>query len=151
MKDMIKVLKMGKSDTRYENELKELLENTGHGHVVIRSAGSMGDADLVAIDKWTKTAVIIEVKSKKAKVEKAYYVSRYEDAKAQYADLCKHAATDIKTYYAVRWKDAPELRGKPLDAKWEIFGVKRLMIAFKTWPVLQMGNGNTIDEVFGVK
>jgi len=110
----------------YERELMKILEK--HGYIVIRSAGSSGHGDLVALKPsgyhmgeriWTP--IIIECKKTSQKV---FYISG-EKRVRQYNDLLKLARKDIKVYYAIRFKGDKTwyfflVHSGKEDAEWKI-------------------------------
>lgn len=108
----------------YERELKRILE--GNGWVVIRSAGSLGSGDLVALTP--NSHILIEVKSCKGNT---FYTSR--DNKEQFNALNKLAKEGINVNYAIRWKG----KGKK---EWEMFN-----LPMEPYPIFRKGEGIIYD------
>ena len=104
------------SGSDYERELKDILDECDR-YVVIRSAGSMGEADLVVVDKEYESVHVIECK---ATSENVYYSSKDKEQhqvmlekEQQNKDTCF-----LNYIYAIRFKDG---RHVPEEDKWEIF------------------------------
>ncbi len=104
------------SGSKYERELKDILED--EGCIVIRSAGSMGEGDLVAIARRgdSTDVYIIECKSTNKNV---YYSSNDPKQFKTMKDNMQEYKDDFIFYiYAVRWKDRTH---KPKKDKWEFY------------------------------
>jgi len=105
--------------SQYERELRKLLEELDY--IVVRSAGSMGEGDLVVLDPVAEVLPhIIEVKSVKGDV---YYSCRTDTDKEQYTHMRKmqEILDGIEYLYAVRFKGQKSLHGEPLNKKWRMY------------------------------
>ena len=135
------------SGSDYERELKSILEEN-FDYIVIRSAGSMGEGDLIAIpyDDLTKEITcnsfrnlptVIEVKSTN---KDTYYTTNNEKDKEQY-EVMKYKEDKfygINFIYCIRWKDYTH---KDKKDKWEVFNPLDSHI-------MKKGEGKPLGEVF---
>lgn len=130
--------------SKYENEFKnEILEPAGY--VVIRSAGSLGEADLVAIEPETAKAFLVECKAVKGDT---HYISRRKTGKEQYTKMMEHHRQGVPVIYAIRWKGLKSLHGADLAEKWDIFPMDELVTQTK-WPIMRQGKGKHITDWVG--
>ena len=114
----------------YERELRDMLERVGY--VVIRSAGSMGEGDLVAIEPATSIATVIEVKSVKGD---RFYSSNTQLGKDQYRHMQEMMSLGVRCCYAVRWKGQRCHHGVDVEDKWDFFRI----LPDRGYPVLRLG------------
>ena len=102
----------GNKGIKFERKLKKILKGR-YNFLVIRAAGSMGCADLVAVppvDRSPEPTYLIEVKSTR---KEKYYTSSNKD---QYKLMKEIGAThECISIYAVRWIDSSP------KSQWEIF------------------------------
>lgn len=107
----------------YERELAQALER--EGWIVIRSAGSMGHGDLVALRP--DEALVIECKKTR---DKAFYTGRRARTREQYHGLLRLRERGLRAYYAIRfvgervWHFYPVRPGYPAlkrgEAEWTL-------------------------------
>ncbi len=124
---------------RYERELKRILEKLGY--TVIRSAGSMGEGDLVVLeDVEDPKSYVIEAKSVK---DSTFYTSNTKKDKEQYKEMKQKQKNKNKIayLYAVRYKGLNSLRGKDEIDKWRVFNPTNFKI-------MNISDGFKLDYVF---
>lgn len=103
----------------YERKVKRVLEELGY--IVIRSAGSLGDGDLVAISPPPECyAFIIEVKSTN---DNKFTVSNTQKEKEQYYMMRDRAELGYPCLYIVRWKGDKQDIGKDEIDKMSVYPV----------------------------
>ena len=122
----------GNKGIKFERKLKKILKGR-YNFLVVRGAGSMGCADLVAIPPVERSfhpTYLIEVKSTR---KEKYYTS---SNKEQYKQMKEIGAThECDSIYAVRW-----INSSP-RSEWEIFVPIQESIFRK-------GEGVELDEYF---
>ncbi len=128
------------SGADYERELKDLLEDLDLR--VIRSAGSMGEGDLVCLDpSGRREPAIIEVKSIKGST---YYSSSSSREKEQFSEYERKSKQDdrIEYIYAVRWKG---LRNVPETERWSFYRT-----TVNEDGILRKGEGISFSKMFRI-
>lgn len=121
---------------KYENELRKLLEV--RGYIVIRSAGSMGEADLILINPKNNRAKMIECK---AVAGDRFYTTNTKKNKEQYDIYKKRNAQGLDVWYAVRFKGLKHLHGQPQKNKWKFYRV-----GGKDYPILRETDGLILKD-----
>jgi len=125
----------------FENELRGILED--HGKIVIRSAGSMGEADLVMINPITDQYTLIECKSISHHI---YYISNTKKDQKQWHEIKnKVIKNGIKMVYAVRYKKQNALRGKEPHEKWRFWTVQQLICQDGDLPIMNLNDADAMD------
>ena len=104
------------SGSKYERELKEILED--EGFIVIRSAGSMGEGDLVAIARRGAATDVYIIECKSTNKDVYYSSNDSEQFKEMKGNMDKYKDDFIFYIYAVRWKDGEH---SPKKEKWEFY------------------------------
>lgn len=103
----------------YEREVKKVLEELGY--LVIRSAGSMGEGDLIAISPPPDCyAYPIEVKSTN---KRRFNVSNTKKDKEQYHQINQKARLGYPYTYIIRWKGFKEHIGLDLIDKMTVYPI----------------------------
>lgn len=100
---------------RYERELRAMLE--AHGYLVVRAAGSLGVADLVASPPGLPS---IYIEEKSTQDDAVFYV-RGRALRDQYNRARDIARAGHIIIYAVRFKTGPQNAD---DRRWRFFVVK---------------------------
>lgn len=125
----------------YERELKKKLEEKDW--VVIRSAGSLGEADLISMKVHTgdRGGTIIKtrlIEVKKTSKDKKKYLTRQPE---QWTQMVEHAERGIPVYYAVRFTSGS------LDNRWQFYPVEGIEDKDNP-PVLRREEGLDFHELF---
>jgi Holliday junction resolvase len=127
--------------TKYENELKDLL--TERGLWVVRSAGSLGDADLVIVD-----GAVVEVKAIGACSRacsaggpcagtEEFRPSKQKDGIEQYGTLRRREEEGYRPFYGIRKK------GK--NGGWRFAPPSKFTLTRQGMPVLKWKDGAPLD------
>lgn len=130
--------------SKYERELKNILDE--RGWVVIRSAGSMGEGDLIAFfpdGDTVKNLALIEVK-KTQNADKKYLKSG-DRSKEQWRQMYDHAETGIPVIYAVRHTSGS------LDGRWRMHVIDTDEYDRDDAPILERDEGNSLQQIFEKK
>lgn len=134
----------------YEREVKRVLEDE-LGYLVIRSAGSMGEGDLIAISPPPDCyAYPIEVKSTD---KRTFNVSNTQKDKEQYQQIREKAQLGYPYVYIIRWKGFTEHIGLDLIDKMTVYPIwvneeNYLHQANQKYPSFRYEKGLKMEEVF---
>jgi len=121
---------------QYERELKNILQDD-YNWLVIRSAGSLGKGDIIAIHPKSDNSPIV-IEAKKTSKDR-HYCSRDPE---QFEMMSGHAERGINSVYAIRHTTGS------LDNRWQIHWLDGNE---KSPPVLKREDGLNLDTVFNVE
>lgn len=123
------------SGSDYERELLNILEDE-YGWLAVRSAGSMGKGDIIAIHpKSDNSPIVVEAK----KTSKDRHYCSYDPE--QFEMMSGHAERGINSVYAVRHTKGSR------DNRWQIHWLDGTAESPR---VLKREDGKNLDEVFHV-
>jgi len=124
------------SGSDYERELLNILEDE-YGWLAVRSAGSMGKGDIIAIHPKSDNSPIV-IEAKKTSKDRHYCSQDPE----QFEMMSGHAERGINSVYAVRHTTGS------LDNRWQIHWLDGNE---KSPSVLKREDGLNLDTVFNVE
>lgn len=127
--------------SKYERELKNILSD--RGWICIRSAGSLGEGDLITIypdGNSVKKLVLIEVKKTQNPDKK--YLKSGERSKEQWRQMYDHADNGIPVVYAVRHTSGSR------DKRWSIHIINPDDYDRDDAPILEREDGNSLPQIF---
>lgn len=123
------------SGSDYERAFVGMLED--RGWLGVRSAGSLGKGDIVAIHPDREASpIVVEVKKSS---KEPYRTTMNEKTKKQFDMMKEHARRGIHTIYAVRFLNGDK------DTMWQIYEVTGDEDGY---PIRRRGEGDNMNQYF---